>query len=695
MLIIAEKPNIAKDFAKTLNCSFKKNSENTGYYSDGKIDITNCIGHLFKLPEPDFYDEKFKSWKEIPCIPEKFSYLVDPDLKHQTYLVLELLKKHQNDSILIATDADREGEIIARECLICAGITDFSKIKRFWVSQALTPEVILEGIKNAKPLDDYSKLAKKGFARYHSDWLTGYNFTRYVSVPANKKLSIGRVRTAILSAIENRCSQIENFQSQKYYEYFGIFKMQRSTLKGIYFDSENKTQFSNRTLENELKNDINSKAFIKENKKEQKQILAPELYNLTSVQKDAFKVFGYSADKTLKIIQKLYEEFKCVSYPRTPSKVMGSSNVEFVKNIFTELSKVYTEFNEILKISDISLNNKRCFNDSKLDSHHALIPLKVIPENANEDEQNIYNLILNRFKIAFASPYIYEKQTVILSANNHSYKIAGKSTIDLGWKKFDSSSATLHFKNNEDENETEEEQSIDSIDWNNLILENVESEEKWTKPAKYFNEASILAFMENPKNVDESNEKLVGLGTQATRHTFIPELLNNEYIKFEKKNIVVTELGKTLINAVRNSTIKSFADISQTTDWEKQLNENPEEFENNIKDFIREAVKTPFEIKLTEKFQNKLLCPVCRKPIRFGKTKSGYKNWFCTGYADGCQFKIWESFYGTKLTEKDISSLCSGEKTGIKKFISKNTGKEFKAHLFLDSNFQIKFDFGK
>ena len=565
---------------------------------------------------------------------------------------------------------------------------DFSRIKRFWVSQALTPEVVRNGIKAAKPLSEYDRLSKNGFARQHSDWLAGYNLTRYVSVAANKKLSIGRVKTAILSAIDMRCSQIQNFKSEKYYEFYGLFgKLHAAaTCKGIYLSPENKAQFARDDLSRELKAGLQKEAKVIENKTEKKETPAPQLYNLNAVQKDAFKLYGLSAEETLSVIQKLYEEYKCVSYPRTPSKVMGSSNVELVKNIFTELAETHPSLNEALKISDISLNNKRCFNDAKLEAHHALIPLKKLPAHANEVETQVYNLVLNRFKVAFAAPLVYNKQTVILAVNNHNYKVTGTQTLDLGWKKFSSTAPSP-----DSESEAEEHQALENIDWNNLCLLDIETKEKFTKPPKYFNEASILAFMENPRSEDE-NGKLVGLGTQATRHTFIPELKANGYVKIENKNILIAPLGKTLVEAVRKSSIKSFADIAQTTEWERRLEENPQGFEAEMGNFIRQAVALPFEIELPPD-ENGIPCPLCKMPLKFGQTKSGHKNWYCTGYKEGCQFKVWENFNGGKLSERDVALLCSGKKTPAKKLCSKKTNKEYKARLYLDADFQIKMEF--
>ena len=692
MLILAEKPSVAKDFASALGCSFR-----SGIFTDGKTEITNCKGHLFTLQNPELYDPKFKSWREIPIIPEDFQYIKNESTKAQTELVLAMLNKHRYDSILIATDADREGEIIARECLAASGITDFSRIKRFWVSQALTPEVIKEGIKNAKPLSDYDDLAKNGFARQHSDWLVGINFTRYISVSANKKLTIGRVQTAILSAIEERCSQIENFKSEKYFEHYAQFQptnKKGATLhpfcQGIYFEGESKTSFPDNSRETVLKGDIGKTVSVVENKSEKKEIPAPQLYNLNAVQKDAFKLYGLSADETLKIIQKLYEEYKCVSYPRTPSKVMGSGNVELCKKIFNALSTAYPKFMEIATISDISLSNKRVFNDAKLEAHHALIPLKKIPASASEIEKEIYNLILDRFMIAFAAPCVYNKQTVILSVNNHTYQVTGKQMLDRGWKKGENiaptppshlsaekKGATLHpFK------------SLDGIDWNSLEMSEIETKEKWTQSPKHFNEASILSFMENPKAQDENAGKLIGLGTQATRHTFIPKLQSCGYIEIQKKDIVVTPVGKVVLNAVRSSPIKMLADVSETTTWEKQLEEDPTLFESKIKDFVRNSVSKEIDIALPAG-QSKISCPQCGKEIR-----KGNKNWYCTGYKEGCDFKIWETVAGTKLTEKDIEHLCAKKKTSLKKFTSK-TGKEFKAKLYLDEKLETKFEFEK
>lgn len=695
MVILTEKPNVAKDFAKALSCTLSN-----GVYKNASTIITNCKGHLFSLEEPSHYGT------EIPIIPEKFDYCIRDDVANQAKLVIEILKKHKTDSILIATDADREGEIIARECLLVAGITDFSNIKRFWVSEALTYDVIIEGIKNAKPLTEYNKLAEQGFARQEADWLVGMNFCRYLSKAANRKVIVGRVQTAILSAIEQRENIIRNFVSQKYFQHYGLFGTPRGAsnfiCSGLYYENENKIRYSsfdNTDKEEKLKSCIGKQAKLVDSKTERKSQKPPQLYNLISLQKDAYKFFGYTAEQTLNIVQLLYEKQKCVSYPRTPSKVMGSGNVELCKKIADALCKNYYTLAIVRCSMDISLNNKHCFDDSKLEAHHALIPLKQIPENATEEEKNIFILILIRFFLSFLPIYEYEKQTFILNVDNNLFEVSGKKTLNQGWKSKDFSvplkDLLMRHVALQDDNEVEDtEQELSNINWNTLILTNVDTTEKWTKPPSYFNEASILSFMENPKifvrhvaHEEYSEKKLIGLGTAATRHTFIPKLIKNGYIELKDKKFICTQLGDIILKAVRNSPVKSLADITETTNWEERLENNPSQFLFDIKDFIKSTVFQKLTIDIPFDKTNNLICPLCHKTLLKGKS-----NWFCSGYIDGCNFKIWENIAGAKLNEEDAKSLCLGKTTKLKHCTNKK-GEKFSCYFVLDDKGQVKFSY--
>lgn len=585
MLILTEKPSVAKDFAKALGCSFSS-ADKCYKNSADSIFITNCVGHLFELEEPAHYGPQFKSWKNLPVIPESFDYRINSDLKDAANVVIRLLKKHKTDEILIATDADREGEIIARECLNAAGISDYSKIKRFWVSQALTPEVIKDGINKAKALGLYNDLANQGFARQHSDWLVGMNATRFITNKAGTVLPVGRVQTAVLAAIDDRCNKINNFKSEKYYEITGTFEPTRyasASVKGLFTANDGSTKFKNSSIAQMLTTFLNTKATVHDISKEKKSQFAPQLYSLNDLQKDAFRYFSFSADKTLKIVQKLYEEYKCVSYPRTPSKVMGSKNVDLCQELYQKFLSYYPEYFELHSVSCIDGNNKRIFNDAKLEAHHAIIPLDKLPVSATGDEENVYSLILERFMLAFAPSHEYEKQTVKLDVKGNRFVVEGRKVLNSGWKKYQK------FTKNMDSEEDDKYQSLEEIDWNDLYFRKCEAEEKYTKPPKHFNEASILAFMENPKNED-SDSKYVGLGTPATRHTFIPKLLKSKYIEIKNKNIVTTNHGENVLKVIKASSLKNFTDIGETTRWEEQLSENPNKFLEGIKNYIKTSI---------------------------------------------------------------------------------------------------------
>jgi DNA topoisomerase-3 len=312
LLILTEKSSVARDFALALDCHQKG-----AVYSGGNIVITYCQGHLFGLHEPNHYSAEYY------VFPDKFEYFIKSETKKQAELVIDLIKKNYKTSILIATDADREGEVIARECLLMAGVSDISRIKRFWVSQALTRQVIVDGIKNARPLADYNGLADQGFARQHADWLVGINCSRYIKSVVNARVSVGRVQTALLNAISLRNEEIENFKKEKYFEHYGIFDRSGNSVTAIYCE-KNKTSFPDDSLKNNLQQFVGKKFSLKDKSIENKTLPPPQLYNLTALQKDAYNQFSYTAETTLAILQELYEDLKCVSYPRTPSRVMGS-----------------------------------------------------------------------------------------------------------------------------------------------------------------------------------------------------------------------------------------------------------------------------------------------------------------------------------------------------------------------------------
>lgn len=579
-LIITEKSSVAKDFADALDCKWLPERK-TYLNKSEQTEIVYCVGHLFSLKEPELYDIKFKNWSTLPVIPKNFEYRINESVKPISKQVISLLQEYKNDTIIIATDADREGELIARECLLMAGITDRTKIFRFWESQALTKNVILSGLKNAKPLSEYDGLAESGFARQAADWLVGINFSRLMTNKIHKTISVGRVQTAILAEIARRDKKIREFTPETYCEFYAEFNGDKN-LAGILLNTKDGgTRFSDSAVYSDLLNISGKNSVITANESDRKTIQPPQLYNLADLQKDAFKKYEFSPEKTLVIIQKLYEVHKCVSYPRTPSKVMGTKNAELVRTLYEQFSASYAKYNSLITCAEkITADNKRIFDDKKLEAHHALIPLNFIPVEANEEERKIYGMILNRFMCVVAPDYIYDEQTILAESEGYLFNLKGRKIIQNGWKEF--------CESDKEEESTEQDSPV--LDVQNLRITNIVKKMKKTKAPKHYNDASILSFMENPKSEDEQNS-LCGIGTQATRHTFIPKLKSRNYITSDGKNIEITETGREVLSKIYNSPLKDLTDAGKTTEWEEKLSSNPPEFLIQIKSYVKESVK--------------------------------------------------------------------------------------------------------
>lgn len=682
MLILTEKPSVAKSFAAALSVQWHKD----GYYKSGDTVITNCVGHLFELYSPSDYDDKYKrySFDSLPIIPDKFQYLAKSDTLKQTKLVLGLLAERSHDKIIIATDADREGEIIARIVLEQARISDTSNCWRFWVSEALTPDVIRAGMKSLKPWSDYDFLAEQGFARQHADWLVGMNLTRYATLSAGNRESfpVGRVQTAILAAVAQRNNEVRNFVSEPYFECAAHL----SDRSGNVFDAllvnpdTNKTTFGSDggyisdAVEFSKKDlGITVKAETK-----RKKTNPPQLLSLTQLQKIAASDFGYTASRTLNIVQKLYEDYKCMSYPRTPSSVMGDDDVDLFRSVFKELSPLF-EISKFCDESLISSGYSHVFNSKKLDSHHALIPLSELPSNVSEEEKNIYDTVARYFFLSVMPPFIYDDKIIQVRNGDFLYKGSVKTPVSLGWK------------NVRQQKETDEDKDIKQFDENSAVLGSCEILRKMTKPKKEFTESSLLAFMENPVG-SSTDGKLVGLGTPATRASILKKLEQDKYIERKGKNFIATDKGVFLLNLLfKNSLTARIASISQTTQWEHMLSESPKNFESSIIGYVKESVAVRSDVEgygVTDFGK----CPRCGKPVIEGKV-----NYYCSGYKDNpsCDFVIWKTISGCKVSVSDVRQLLSGETTGLKKMKTK-AGKDFTAKLCLkDNKVEFLFDYNK
>lgn len=686
MIVLTEKPSVAKDIASGLG-GFTKvpfgNPDSKGrhdfYYQNGNDCIVSSAGHLLSLFEPGDYDEKYQKWNlaDLPIIPQKYKY--KPILS--TINILKKIKHcfeaFDNRNFVLATDAEREGEHIGCLILNYVGFKEYSSARRFWVSEALTPDVVKKGFQNLKPLSDFESYKKAGLARARSDWLLGMNVSRLIALSTKANMFFGRIQTAILGAIYARDMNIKSFKSVPYF-------MLRVLAGGtpFIFEKDGKNKFSDKTSLSVLASNFQGKTLlVTDVQTEKKTENPPQLFNITGLQKHCADAYHLTPEETLNIAQKLYETYKCLSYPRTPSVVLGDDNVELFKEKFNLLKEKYPEKAQRCAQSKITPENKRLFNSSKLQDHHALIPLNVLPDEASEAEKNVYTAVLERFFATIKPPYEYGITTVIANSDGKTFKAKGKSVYDAGWKE--------KTPDSDEDEESEIPSEIKTGD--GLKIEKTEILEKMTQPKKHYTNSSILALMENPKGENEDLGKLIGIGTPATRAGVIATLVKREYIVQKGQQLLITDKGIFLIKTVlKIPSLANLIKLSTTTEWEKKLAENPEEFLADNEEFLRGELP---KIKITEVYQKEseglCPCPLCKKGKVIVSKKTG--NYFCSACKEGCHFVIFKENYGAVISSTDAADLCSGKLTKKKKMTSKS-GKTFEARLkggIIDGKFKV------
>lgn len=648
--------------------SFWKNSRNDI--------IVSAAGHLLELYQPEDYNPSWKNWEleDLPIIPEDFKY-------QPIEASIDVLKKikycfdnFDSSDFVLATDAEREGEHIGALILNYVGFKHYSTARRFWVSEALTPDVVKKGFANLKPLSEYESYKKAGLARARSDWLLGINVSRLLAISTNTNAFFGRVQTAILGAIYLRDKNISGFKPVPYFQLAVTVRTGNSDFKML-LNVNGKDRFATKEELAQRCANLNGKSLsVTEIQTERKTENQPQLFNITGLQKYCSNVYHFTPEETLAIAQELYESLKCLSYPRTPSTVLGDDNVELFSEKFNLLSKSYPQLAQRCANKYISGENKRLFNSSKLQDHHALIPLAPLPEAATDKQKKVYEAVLLRFFQTVMDVHIYEVTTikaVLPGITGEEYIAKGKTIVQTGWK------------NSNDENDSEEEtQSIPAGINKEDLLQAVKSDilEKTTKPKKHYTNASLLSLMENPKGEDENLGKLTGIGTPATRASIIAKLIKREYIQQKGQQLLITDKGKFIIQTVvKIPCLANLIKISTTTEWEEKLNNEPDNFLDENKEFLKKEIP---QIKITDKWENTSntigVCPVCHK----GKITEGKKSFYCSEYKNGCQAVIWkDNFCHAQITASDAKMLICGKKTKPKKMQSKKTGKDFSAPL--------------
>ncbi|MEY2304451.1 DNA topoisomerase III [Bacillus anthracis] len=625
-VVIAEKPSVARDIARVLKCDKKGN----GYLEGSKYIVTWALGHLVTLADPESYDVKYKKWnlEDLPMLPERLKLTVIKQTGKQFNTVKSQLLRKDVNEIIVATDAGREGELVARWIIDKVRIN--KPIKRLWIS-SVTDKAIKDGFANLKPGKAYDNLYASAVARSEADWYIGLNATRALTTRFNAQLNCGRVQTPTVAMIANREDEIKNFKAQTYY---GIEAQTTNQLKLTWQDANgNSRSFNKEKIDGIVKGLDKHNATVVEIDKKQKKSFSPGLYDLTELQRDANKKFGYSAKETLNIMQKLYEQHKVLTYPRTDSRYISSDIVgtlpERLKacGVGEYRSLAHKVLQKPIKA------NKSFVDDSKVSDHHAIIPTEgyVNFSAFTDKERKIYDLVVKRFLAVLFPAFEYEQLTLRTKVGNETFIARGKTILYAGWKE-------VYENRFEDDDVTDDvkEQLLPRIEkGDTLTVKLIMQTSGQTKAPARFNEATLLSAMENPtKYMDTQNKQLAdtlkstgGLGTVATRADIIDKLFNSFLIEKRGKDIHITSKGRQLLDLVPEE-LKS---PTLTGEWEQKLEAiakgklKKEVFISEMKNYTKEIVS---EIKSSDKkYKHDNIstksCPDCGKPMLEVNGKKG------------------------------------------------------------------------
>ncbi len=617
VLVLAEKPSVGRDLARVLRCNRKEN----GYFEGEKHIVTWALGHLVTLADPEVYDDKYKSWKleDLPMLPTQLKLVVIKQSGKQFNTVKTQMTRKDVSEIVIATDAGREGELVARWIIEKAHIN--KPIKRLWIS-SVTDKAIKEGFSKLRPGKEYESLYASAVARAEVDWLVGINATRALTCKYNAQLSCGRVQTPTLAIIAAREEEIKTFKPK---EYYGISATGSNHLKLIWQDknSKNTRTFDKSVCEAILNTVKNKNAEVVEIDKAYKKKFSPQLYDLTELQRDGNRLFGLSPKETTSIMQRLYENYKVLTYPRTDSRYISTDIIDTLKDRVKACSVgPYSQIASAILKKPIK-GNSSFVDNNKVSDHHAIIPTEQMPmlSSMSDMERKIYDLVVKRFLAALYPPFEYEQITLKARIGGEVFIATGKTIIAQGWK-----AIYEHAGEDDEVKEDVVEQLLPKINRGDTIsITSVNLTKGETKPPAPFNEGTLLSAMENPvkymSNESEALKKTIGetggLGTVATRADVIEKLFNSFLIEKNGKNIFITAKGKQLLALVPED-LKSPA---LTAQWEQKLGYiakgslNKNIFINDMKKYAQVVVS---EIKNSQdKFRHDNLtrtkCPECGK----------------------------------------------------------------------------------
>ena len=676
-LVIAEKPSVARSIAAVIGADEKQN----GYWQGGGYLVSWCIGHLVSFAEAGQYDEKYCKWRyeDLPILPQPWQFIVPDEKKQQFEIVRALLNRPDVDSVTAATDAGREGELIFRFVYQMAGCT--KPVKRLWIS-SMEDAAIREGFANLRPDSDYDALYQSALCRAKADWLVGINATRLFSVLYHKTLTVGRVQTPTLKMLVDRDAKILRFQKEKYYT-VGIQSGSLKAGSGRISDAETAKSLKEKCT--------GATAVCASVKREKKTEQPPKLYDLTTLQREANRLFGYTAKQTLDLAQSLYEK-RLLTYPRTDSAFLTDDMSDTAAGIIKLLCGKFS----FMAGKDFTPELGKVLNSKKVSDHHAIIPTMELAKTdlatLPESERNILTLAGARLLMATAAPHTFEAVTAVFECAGQSFIARGKTVLSDGWKEIDRRyRAALKNKPETDDADSDTEKTLPPFT-EGQTFENPTAKvtEHDTTPPKPHNEASLLSAMERAGSEDtDPDAERKGLGTPATRAAVIEKLVKGGFVERKGKQLLPTKDGINLV-CVLPDTLTS---PQLTAEWENNLTQiakgkaDPAAFMEGIEDMARELVKTyPFlsddKAQMFKPEREALgSCPRCGSPVYEGK-----KNYYCSNKE--CSFTMWKNdrFFEERkvtFTPKIAAALLQSGKVNVKKLYSPKTGKTYDGTIVL------------
>jgi len=703
--IIAEKPSVAREIAQILNANDKKD----GYFEGNGYCVTWALGHLVSLGMPEDYGIRGFDKASLPIFPNPFiltprktkqsqskNYQADPSALKQLKIIKNVFS--QSTSIIAATDAGREGELIFRylyDYLQCK-----KPFERLWIS-SLTEKAIQQGFKNLKPGSDFDGLYKAAKARSEADWLVGINATQALSIAANNDVySLGRVQTPTLALICKRFQENKNFKQKIYWQ---IQLQHRKDY--LNFTSLSNQQWEDRKHAEQILKTIERKGrgtvedvsinIIKEQ--------SPLLFDLTELQKEANRKLGLSADEVLQTAQSLYEK-KFITYPRTGSKYIPEDLWPEVPELIRILNQT-DPFKPAISTLKFGNFNKRIVNDLKVTDHHGLLPTTKIPSALAASEKAIYQIIVNRLLESLSEHCSKEVSHIIIKVHHYEFSIRGSKLLHKGWRAIrglltDEASPDQdnNSNNNSNNNETPEPQLIELPEFkkgDELKISSTELNEKLTSPPKLYTEADLLSAMENAgRQIEDKEQQIVlsniGIGTPATRASIIETLITRNYVTRKSKTLIPTDKGGKVYDLIKDQKI---ANVRMTAEWEMALHQienrelNAIQFISDIKNYTTEITQEILSLNIPQKNIPELKCPKCQQHNLTIKEK------IVKCPDEQCQWILFRMICGIQLSIDQITSLITTEKTPLIKNLKSKNGKKFEAFIILKDDYTTAFEF--